>query len=237
MEGKITMKKLVTGFICGAIFFSGIAFAASNFTAKVEEHKIYINGQEKALSDKPVSIEGNLYLPVRELADAIGYRVAFENGDIKLTSKKKDEQKESTSSGSTDTKFDFQKLPITQTVKDVEVTVHSVRLTEGKTDFEITIKNNTADENITPVLGNTEVGANYSNEGKSYETVGISPANPDFEDGSIKPKKEKHGWVSNQGLADRDVKNLTFSLSVNGKKEKRTFKFYIDCKDLKFRTL
>ncbi|MBN3523024.1 stalk domain-containing protein [Paenibacillus apiarius] len=229
------MKKLVTGFICGAIFFSGIAFAASNFTAKAEEYKIYINGQEKALSDKPVSIEGKLYLPIRELADAVGYRVAFEKGGIRLESKKKEEKPESGSSGSSDTKFET--LPITQTVKDVEVTVHSVRVTEGNTDFEITIKNNTSNEDITPELGSAKTGANDGIEGKSYETVGISPANPDFEAGAIKPKKEKHGWVRNLGLADRDVKNLTFSLSLNGTKETRTFSFYIDCKDLKFRTL
>lgn len=230
------MKKVITGFICGAIFFSGVAYAASSLTAKVEDHKVYIDGKEKVLRDKPVVIDGKTYLPAREMAESLGYDVVLDKKDIKLYSKTKDGKNPNSSDGSTQ-KVNFQKLPITQKINDVEVSVHAVRMTEEKTDFEITIKNNTDDETITPELVRTIVGANYQIEGKTYEKAGISQDNPDFEDGAIKPQKEKHGWLSNKALTNKDVRNLTLSLSLKGKGETRVYTFYIDCKDLKFRTL
>ncbi|WP_442603968.1 hypothetical protein [Paenibacillus sp. KN14-4R] len=173
-------EKIVMGFICGAIFFSGISASATNITAETEDYK---------------------------------------------------------GSTSSDQNVKLQKIPVTQKINEVEVTVHAIRLTEKTTDFEITIKNNTDDENITPDLLSSLVGANDDVAGKTYETVGISPLNPGFGTVTIKPKKEIHGWVRHQGLVEKNIENLTFQLSLNGKSEKRTFTFHIDCKDMKFRTL
>jgi len=133
--------------------------------------------------------------------------------------------------------YNFQKLPITQKINDVEVTIHTVRLTDETTDFEITIKNNTDDETITPELVHSIAGTNVQIQGKTKEMVGISQDNPDFGDSTIKPNKEKYGWLSYKALSDKKVRNMTLSFSVEGKNKQRNFSFYIDCKDLKFRTL
>lgn len=228
------MKKWVTGFLCGALFLSGIVFAASEFTANAGVNGLNPDGQEKGLADKPVSMEGESYLPVRELAGAMGDRVGIDNG-IKLDANRENEKPGKRSAGNSDKKFE--KLPITQTVNDVEVTIHSIRVTEKTTDFEVTIKNNTDKEKVTLNLKDVKTGANRGVEGKPYETVEVSSDNPDFKDKAIRPKKELHGWIRNQGLKDRDVANLSFSLSLKGAKEARTYHFFIDCKKLKFRTL
>jgi len=134
-------------------------------------------------------------------------------------------------------KIQVQKLPITQKIDDIEVTIHAVRLMAEKTDFEITIKNNTADETITPVLVRSTAAANVQIKGKGSETVDISRDNPDFRDRTIKPNKERYGWLSYNGLSDQEVRNLTLSFSVKGKDKPRNFFFAIDCKDLQFRKL
>ncbi|WP_152395073.1 hypothetical protein [Paenibacillus guangzhouensis] len=134
-------------------------------------------------------------------------------------------------------KTQVQKLPITQTIDDIEVTVHAVRLMPEKTDFEITIKNNKTDESIMPVLVHSKAVANVQVKGKVSETVDIAQDNPDFRDRTIKPSKEKYGWLSYTGLSGQEVQNLTLNFSVKGKDNQRNFSFAIDCKDLQFRKL
>ncbi|OPA74764.1 hypothetical protein BVG16_23730 [Paenibacillus selenitireducens] len=229
------MKKIGIGFICGAIFFTGISASAANLTAETEAYKLFIDGKEQVLRDKPILIQGRTYLPVREVAEAVGYEVAFEDGIIRLNSNQTDEQKESSTSSDRDVKLE--KIPITEKLKDVEVTVHAIRLTESTTDFEVTVKNNTDNEDISVDLPSSFVVANDHVVGKQSETVGIAPENPDFGKVNIKPMKEIHGWVSHKGLAEKNIENVTFQLSLQGKSEKRTFTFHIDCKDMKFRTL
>lgn len=81
--------KLATAFACGAIFFSGISYAAdSDLLAKIVDYKISVNGSEKKLENKPVLINESTYLPLRELAELIGYEVGWNNGEIALNSKK-----------------------------------------------------------------------------------------------------------------------------------------------------
>lgn len=229
------MKKIGMGFICGAIFFTGISASASNLPAETKDYQLFIDDKEQVLRDKPISIQGRIDLPVREVAEAVGYEAAFENGTIQLRSNRNDEKKEGTTSSGRNVKLE--KIPITQELKDVEVTVHAIRLTASTTDFEVTVKNNTDDENITVDLLSTRVEANNNVAGKPSETVGIAPVNPDFGTVTIKPKKEIHGWVSTKGLVEKNIDNIAFRLSLRGKSEKRTFTFHIDCKDMKFRTL
>ncbi|WP_342477785.1 stalk domain-containing protein [Paenibacillus sp. FSL H7-0350] len=79
------MKKVIIGFLCGALFFSGVSYAASgSLTAKLTSYKIFINGNEKILKNKPVSINGTTYLPLREISEAVGYSVVLENGKLLL---------------------------------------------------------------------------------------------------------------------------------------------------------
>lgn len=242
------MKTWKTGFLCGAILFTGIAFGTSAIIANAEKHGL--DGEGKKLSiDKPVSIDD--HHPVRELSGAMGDRT------IKVTPMDKDITKNSSTdaidhggmtkdenlnrkkpganSDSSDKKMD--KLPVTYTVNDVEVTVHSIRVTEKATDFEVTIKNNSDKDKVTLDMQKVITKANIGVKGRTTEAVEIASDNPDFADKTIRPKKELHGWIRNQGLKDRDIVNLKLALSVKGAKETRTYSFLIDCTKLKFRTL
>lgn len=124
----------------------------------------------------------------------------------------------------------LQKLPVTQTTNGVEVTVHSIRRTAQTTDFEITIKNGTANETVAVDPSRLAVQVNDSSK------VGASPTNPDFTGATIPPGKERHGWISGQALTEKEPDSLLVELSLDGS-EQRAFSFAIDCKNLKFRTL
>lgn len=79
------MKKAVIGFICGAMFFSGVSYAASGkLSATIASYKIYVNGKEQNLKNKPVVIDGTTYLPVREVSHVLGYHVTLNKGNIML---------------------------------------------------------------------------------------------------------------------------------------------------------
>ncbi|MFB0842348.1 hypothetical protein [Paenibacillus oleatilyticus] len=130
----------------------------------------------------------------------------------------------------------LQKLPVTQTTNGVEVTIHSIRRTGQTTDFEITIKNGTANETVAVDPTRLTVQANHSSADKSSEKVGASPTNPDFTGATILPGKERHGWISGQALTEKELESLIVELSLDGS-EQRAFSFAIDCKNLKFRTL
>lgn len=62
------MRKRVMGLLAGALFFTGIIFTASEFTA---------NAGIKALADKPASMKGESDLPARELAGAMAIGLAL----------------------------------------------------------------------------------------------------------------------------------------------------------------
>ncbi|CAM4125296.1 copper amine oxidase N-terminal domain-containing protein [Saccharibacillus endophyticus] len=79
------MKKLVAGFLCGSLFFSGVSYAASgSLKADIANLKVLINGTEQKFSTKPVVIDGTTYLPLREVSKAFGYSVNYKNGTITL---------------------------------------------------------------------------------------------------------------------------------------------------------
>ncbi|MGG4398204.1 hypothetical protein ABEX25_28440 [Paenibacillus thiaminolyticus] len=220
------MRKRVMGFLAGALFVSGIGFAASEFTA---------NAGIRALADKPAAMEGESILPAQELAGTMGDQVGIDHGSIKLDAKPGKEQPGRRSGGSDGRQF--KPLPLTRTVNDVEVTIHSIRVTEQNTDFEVTIKNNSDKEKVTLQLNEVKTEANSGVKGKSAEAVEAAADNPDFKDKEIRHQKELHGWVRHPGLKDRDIANLSFRLALKGTKELRSYHFLIDCTKLKLRTL
>ncbi|GMX63710.1 hypothetical protein Elgi_03050 [Paenibacillus elgii] len=137
------------------------------------------------------------------------------------------------SSGS---ELQLQKLPVTQTTNGVEVTIHSIRRTGQTTDFEITIKNGTANETVVVDPSRLAVQTNHPSADKASEKVGASPTNPDFTGATILPGKERHGWISGLALTEKELESLIVELLLDGS-EQRAFSFAIDCKNLKFRTL
>ncbi|MEQ7053283.1 hypothetical protein ABN764_21815 [Paenibacillaceae sp. P-4] len=240
------MKTWKTGFLFGAILFTGIALSTSAIIANAEKKGLDEEGKKLSI-DKLVTIDD--HLPVRELSGAMGNRTmspmdkdipkessidAIDHGGI-TKDENRNRKKPGVNPDSSDKKMD--KLPVTYTVNDVEVTVHSIRVTEKATDFEVTIKNNSDKDKVTLDMQKVITKANIGVKGRTTEAVEIASDNPDFADKTIRPKKELHGWIRNQGLKDRDIVNLKLALSVKGAKETRTYSFFIDCTKLKFRTL
>ncbi|WP_028588877.1 stalk domain-containing protein [Paenibacillus massiliensis] len=78
------MKKVAT-FIVGTVFgivltTAGAAGASTYLKATQLTTKVYVDGQEAKLSEKPISVNGRSYLPVRDTANALGYSVASVTG-------------------------------------------------------------------------------------------------------------------------------------------------------------
>lgn len=241
------MKRWKTGFLCGAILFTGITFGTSAIITNAEKHGLDEEGKKLSI-DKPVSIDD--HLPVRELSGAMGNRtMSHMDKDIPKNAcadvidhggMTKDENRNRTKPGVNSSSSDKKigKLPVTHTVNDIEVTIHSIRVTEKATDFEVTITNNSDKDKVTLDMQKVITKANIGVKGRTAEAVEIASDNPDFANKTIRPKKELHGWIRNQGLKDRDIVNLKLALSVKGVKEKtRAYSFLIDCTKLKFRTL
>ncbi|RXZ79953.1 hypothetical protein EBB07_20560 [Paenibacillaceae bacterium] len=90
--GGLNLKKYLAGFVCGALFFSGVSYAASgDLTAKITNFKILINGEQQELNNNPVLIDGTTYLPLRDISKTLGYNVEFSKGVISLNHKNESE--------------------------------------------------------------------------------------------------------------------------------------------------
>lgn len=108
------MKKLVVGFLCGSLFFSGVSYAASgSLKADIANLKVLINGTEQKFSSKPVVIDGTTYLPLREVSKAFGYSVNYKNETITLN----EGQTATPPLSSTNTDSTFTSLPETIEMK------------------------------------------------------------------------------------------------------------------------
>ncbi|ANS73979.1 hypothetical protein AWM70_04840 [Paenibacillus yonginensis] len=79
MNNKI---KIVSAFLCGAVFFSGVSYAAESLKAIPKSFKFVVNGVEKKLTNTPVVINNTTYLPVREVANSLGYSVNLQRDTI-----------------------------------------------------------------------------------------------------------------------------------------------------------
>ncbi|WP_028588874.1 stalk domain-containing protein [Paenibacillus massiliensis] len=78
------MKKLSL-FIAGTVFgivlaTASVAGASTYLKATQLTTKVYVDGKEAKLSEKPISVNGRSYLPVRDTANALGYSVASATG-------------------------------------------------------------------------------------------------------------------------------------------------------------
>ena len=204
--------KYLISFLCGAIFFSGVSYAAEStqLIAKVANYKIVVNGKEKQLKNKPVIINNSTYVPLRELGEIVGAKVGFSNGVINLESN----QSISNTGGNTSEggqQYNFQKLPVTKELDGISVTVNSVEITEGSTNFHLTIRNNTSDK-ILVRFDDTLLGYNYNVPGKKYGTTGTINTR-DFPT-VIDANSEVSGIVK-KGPVDPDAENLIFHITFN----------------------
>lgn len=73
------MKKISTfvlGLVVGVSLASVTAVGASSYLKAIQSNvSLIVNGEKATLSDKPMNINGRLYLPVRDTANALGYSI------------------------------------------------------------------------------------------------------------------------------------------------------------------
>lgn len=185
--------KLVTAFMCGAIFFSGVSYAATELKAKQTNYKIQLNSQDLNGVKSPISVEGSTYLPIRSLAESLGYEVSFNNGVIDLSDKKENNNIDIDSSEAVDGKdgwvksvssnelkqfskelgyetYNFRKLPITVEHDNLIVTIHSMTQKDSFTEFDIEVVNNNSFSSR-PNFSNEAV-YNHSLKGVKMGSVG-----------------------------------------------------------------
>lgn len=71
-------KYLICGLIIGLLLTTGVFASNEQIQARFAEFKLSINGEQQTLNTKPLIHNGTSYLPVREVADLLGYDVDFD---------------------------------------------------------------------------------------------------------------------------------------------------------------
>lgn len=87
------MKKIVIALALGMLLGSAVtAVAATNETVQAVFSKfaITVNGQPKELKTDPLVVDGTSYLPVREVANLVGYDVDYEDATRTIILKEKE---------------------------------------------------------------------------------------------------------------------------------------------------
>lgn len=78
IQEEINVKRFrfITGFIVGAILFSGITAAAVTYVATPAAFKVYVNGEEfKPTTGEVLVVDGRSYLPLLDMGNALGVPV------------------------------------------------------------------------------------------------------------------------------------------------------------------
>lgn len=210
---KRQKSKIVISFLCGAIFFSGVSYAADNYlkAVPVKNSKLKINGSETVLEDPMVNINGRLYAPLKELGQEVGFSV---------------------SSGSTIQIDKFEKLPLSYTRDNVTITLNSLTKIDNSVQLNVTLKNN-RDQSIKIDL--SQVRADDNVKGRKVYTTGQSfsftPINDNwslttkkFLDNPIDSKSEVTGNIK-IGITE-GTKNIHFYFE--SRSIPASFPFYVD---------
>lgn len=95
------MKKMIVGIIIGAFLATAIPVAAEQVNKKVtatirNDFTLQVDGVNVNLENSPLAFEGKSYLPVAEVARAVGKEVGFKDGVIKLDTIKNEEAESNT---------------------------------------------------------------------------------------------------------------------------------------------
>ncbi|GEM_PF-3608663 len=95
------MKKMIVGIIIGAFLATAIPVAAEQVNKKVtatirNDFTLQVDGVNVNLENSPLAFEGKSYLPVAEVARAVGKEVGFKDGVIKLDTVKNEEAESNT---------------------------------------------------------------------------------------------------------------------------------------------
>lgn len=71
------MKKIILGFIIGAIVFGAFGAFGVSYVANPVDFKVLVNGEEFVSDPPALEIEGRTYLPLRAMGEALGVPVSW----------------------------------------------------------------------------------------------------------------------------------------------------------------
>lgn len=83
------MKKVVIGFIAGAMFATVGTVSANTVIEKIKasvrsDYSVELDGEKVNLKNPPLAYNGSSYLPVKEITQLLGKEVDFKDGVIKI---------------------------------------------------------------------------------------------------------------------------------------------------------
>lgn len=73
------MKKLFAGLLCGVMLLTSVAFAAGSYSVTVDGEALDLG------SAVPYEVEGHVMLPLRKVAEALGFVVTWEQEPLRAT--------------------------------------------------------------------------------------------------------------------------------------------------------
>lgn len=210
--------KIISAFLCGAIFFSGVSYAADNYlkAVPVKNSKILVNGSEAVFEGQAVTINNRVYMPLKELGQEVGFSV---------------------SSGSVIQINKFEKLPLTVTREGVTITLNSLSKIDGKVQLNITVKNNSnksVDVDLSQVRADDNVKGRkmYTTSASSFFTPindNWSLASKKFLDDPVDSKSEVTGNMQISSVS-KGTKNIYFFFESHS--IPTSFSFYVDTEGL-----
>ncbi|QSF43550.1 stalk domain-containing protein [Paenibacillus tianjinensis] len=217
--------KIASAFLCGALLFSGVSFAATgDFVAKTSKFKIVVNGKEQKLAKSPVTIDGSAYVPVRDVGSITGYEVGFKNGVISLDNEAVIiDHLNTTTTTNVSTESDvikFKKLPITIEKNGISVTVNRVSQGENSTDLDVTVVNSL--DSRKNIRYDLSMGSNLRVEGIPFSTKGTFYGKENFP--SMVAAKETINGIITKEKVSSGTKNIVFHIEIGAS----TYSFYID---------
>lgn len=170
------MKKMIVGIIIGAFLATAIPVAAEQVNKKVtatirNDFTLQVDGVNINLENSPLAFEGKSYLPVAEVARAVGKEVGFKDGVIKLDTVK-NEEAESNTPGKPDANVNEVDINNIQSKEDFDkaISKYSIELTS----FQNVVESNKAGmEQMKKQLPNTpkmqETLEMMSNQEKKFQ--------------------------------------------------------------------
>lgn len=218
------MKKIIISFLCGAVFFSGLSFAAEQINIRYVDFKVVLNGEEVELQNRPMLKDGGTtVLPLREVAELTGLEVDFKDGVIYMSETKSEideknvidlpqENSEEIIKGFLNpVNPEFTPLPISFERDGIVITIHSLTIGEISTEFNITVENN-SDGNAR-MYWTMPMRVNHNIEGKETRILGTG-SYKEFD--KIIRSGESVTGVVNKGKINEDDENLVFNFGING---------------------
>jgi hypothetical protein len=72
------MKKFIAGLLIGMMVSGVGVFAADQYVATIAKFRVYVNGSDYAGEKQPLVVNNSTYLPLRDLATALGTSVEWD---------------------------------------------------------------------------------------------------------------------------------------------------------------